>query len=226
LREYLSYLCGTKESAGSSIDMVALWTIALVIATLLLWYVAREQLTGISRATKADFIKKFGNEFFNDTTRDIMMLLDYDALSYDEKYIRYSHLKSPKVFQYFKINQNIVDQFAISTDKRDSFFKKGVYSAFEIDDFLLGYLEDIGHFERHGLLNIKDVNNFFGWYLIKIWENAEVNKYVFMQRQTDDEEIYQSAEYIYKKCISYNKCISQGNCLFWWRIKSYFCAFS
>lgn len=221
-KNYLSYLCGTKENTGSEIDMIALWTIALVLATLLLWDVARKQLTGISKTTKAELVKKFSDDFFRESTRNIIMLLDFNALFYEEKNIEYEYIFTTECFPYFKIDIKCIDQFSISSKHKEYFSDKEVYTSYEIDDYLLGSFEDIGLFERQGFLNIEDISNYFGWYIKTTWENDEIRKYVSRQRQTESEMIYKNVEYIYKKCISYENCIAKNKCFLWWRVKAYF----
>jgi hypothetical protein len=202
--------------------MVALWTFGLVIATLLLWLVARNQLRGISKTTKAEFIKKFSTDFFGDVTREIIMLLDYHGLYYQEKIIKYNQPLDPKIFSYFSIDKTIVDQFELSSDIKKRLCDKAIYTSYEIDDYLLGFFEDIGLFEKKGFLNIHDVYNYFGWYISVAWENDEIRKYISRQRELDDDDLYENYEYIYHKCSSYEEYLSKHKCMFWWNIKSLF----
>lgn len=200
VKECLTYLCGTTNHSGTDIDMVSLWTFSLVLATLLLYLVARHQLSGIKRTAKADFIKQFNNDFFVESTRNVVMLLDCNALDYKEKVINCNG--DDNVFPYFEINDSILSQFKLSDDIYNTLLIKKVYTSYEIDDLLLGRFEDIGLFLQQGFLNRKDVRNHFSWYIHVAWENAEIQKYIVAQRNLYGSQIYNHFEYVYNKCAN------------------------
>jgi hypothetical protein len=204
LKECLSHICGTTSHNGTDIDMVSMWTFCLVLATLLLYLVARYQLSGISKTTKADFIKQFNNDFFVEPTRNVIMLLDYDMLEYKEKIVTFADKNNGKVFPYFVINDGILSQLEISDEIRSALREKRVYSGFEIDDLLLGRFEDIGLFVKQNFLNIKDVCNHFSWYIDVAWQNNEIQKYIKAQRNLYGDTIYNNFEYVYNKCNRVN----------------------
>lgn len=200
LKECLSHICGTTSHNGTDIDMVSFWTFCLVLATLLLYLVAKYQLSGISKTSKADFIKKFNNDFFVEPIRNVIMLLDYHALEYREKIVQSGKNNAETIFPYFAIDNEILNQLEISAAIRGTLQEKKVYSSFEMDDLLLGRFEDIGLFEKQGFLDIKDICNHFSWYIDVAWENEEIQKYVKAQRNLYGDRIYFHFEYIYKKC--------------------------
>ena len=150
------------------------------------------------------------------------MLLDYHALYYEEKTINYNSTRGTKDYPYFKIDKTIVDQFELSDDVRKRICNKSIYTSYEIDDFLLGYFEDIGLFEKKGFLNIYDIYSYFSWYIYVSWENDEIRKYVSRQRAVEDDDIYTDFEYIYNKCKAFEEYISKHKCMLWWNIKSLF----
>lgn len=203
-KECLGHICGTTTHNGTDIDMVSLWTFCLVLATLLLYLVARYQLSGISKTSKADFIKKFNNDFFVESIRNVIMLLDYKALEYREKTVRSGNKNEEAVFPYFAIDNEILMQLEISDAIRGTLLEKMVYSSYEIDDLLLGRFEDIGLFEKQGFLDIKDICNHFSWYINVAWENEEIQKYVKNQRDLYGDRIYLHFEYVYNKCKKVN----------------------
>lgn len=205
-KECLIHLCGTTANSGSEIDMVSFWTFSLVLATLLLYLVARYQLSGINKTTKTDFIKRFNSEFFVDTTRNVIMLLDYNALEYKEKIINIGIGSGcdDKTFQYFAIKHDILCQLELSDEIRNTLQDKNIFTAFEIDDLLLGRFEDIGLFAKKGFLNIKDICNQFYWYIYVAWNNEEIQKYIKSQRNLYGESIYKDFEAVYKKCSKSN----------------------
>jgi len=206
---------------AGQVDRVAFWTFALVIATLLLWWIAKRQLGGINKVTKADFIKKFSDSFFSDTTRRIIMLFDYNALSFRETEIEYGEDIPTKIFPYFIINEDVVRQLMISSKEQKELLDKKCYSGFEIDDYLLSFFEDIGSFEKKGLINIRDVYDCFDWYIDTIWNNEEVRKYMKrdIENEKDGDDISEDFIYIYGKCKSYRKAKLNGKNMWWWKIK-------
>ena len=207
------------------IDRVALWTFFLVLVTFFLWLVAKNQLGGINKVSKADFIKKFSDSFFSDTTRRIIMLFDYNALSFRESEIEYGDNLPTKTFPYFIINEDVVKQLKISSEEQKILIDKKCFSGFEIDDYLLSFFEDIGSFEKKGLINIRDVYNCFDWYIDTIWNNAEVRKYTMsdIENEKDGDDISEDFIYIYGKCKSYRKAKLKGGYMWWWSIKWKLC---
>jgi len=197
-KEYLGQLCGTTKHTGSDLDMVSFWTFCLVVATLLLYMVARNQLSGISSTTKADFVKQFNLDFFVEPTRNLIMLIDFKALIYQEKQVMVNGTEF--CYQYFIVDETISNQFIVSDSIRASLRDKPVYTSYEIDDLLLGRFEDIGLFVKRGFLNINDVVNHFSWYISLTWENNEIQKYIKSQRDLYGDKIYNKFEYIYKRC--------------------------
>ena len=87
---------------------------------------------------------------------------------------------------------------------------KEIYIDDEIDDEVLGYFEDIGNYEKKGLLDFELIDTAFGYYIKQIWKNDEIQKYITWLRDEDsaedaDEETYKGFEYIYNKVISYDE---------------------
>ncbi len=203
------------------LDMVAFWTFFLVLVTFFLWLVAKRQLGGINKVSKADFIKKFSDSFFSETTLKIIMLFDYKALSYREAEIEYGDDIPIKTFPYFIIDEDIVKQLKISSEEQKILIDKKCFSGFEIDEYLLNLFEDIGSFEKKGLINIRDVYDNFDWYITAIWNNEEVRKYTNydIENEKDGDDISEDFIYIYGKCKSYRKAKLSGKNMWWWRIK-------
>jgi hypothetical protein len=221
INDIVNFISGTSSYTGYTFDRIGLWTLLLVVATVLLWLVARKQLSGLGKTAKMDFIRKFSFEVFSDLTRDIFMLLDYDALHFQTSNINYSEDISPKEFPFFIIDEEIVKQLKIDPIKMRNILQRKVYSAFEIDDYLLGHFEDIGMFEKRGLLDIEDVYSVFDWYIEIYWKNDELQKYIKHQRETEEEgdDIYEDFEYIFRKCRSYEQYKNKREPKLFWRLK-------
>jgi hypothetical protein len=67
--------------------------------------------------------------------------------------------------------------------------KKRVYSTCEIDDLVLGRLEDLGALEadERNLISFDLIYDFFSWYIRRTWGNEEIRRYVHGAR-TEREE--------------------------------------
>jgi hypothetical protein len=153
----------------------SIFTGVLVAGTLIGVVVALMQLNSISETSKADFILKFKDSFFKKDARDLMENLD-------EKKLKFIEIDSMAFFQLKRKNSDTV------------------ISAYEIDENLLNHFEDIGMFERKGILSLSMVNDMFGWYITDCWENAEIQKYIKYERALYGLAIFDDFEYIYTKC--------------------------
>ena len=63
----------------------------------------------------------------------------------------------------------------------------------------------MGSFVKEGLIDIRDVYDYFDWYIEKFWNNGEIHKYIEQQRtkEIDGEDIYANFEYLFNKCSSF-----------------------
>jgi hypothetical protein len=218
-KKFLEFICcgtGTDIDIGKE-GMTSFWTFWLVIATLLLVWAAIKQLSKIRKTTNADLIQKYNNEFFVESTRNIIMLLDNNALSYHEKEIITHNNCKCNVYQYFLIDDKILNQLELSPDVLKDLREKRVYTCYEIDDLLLGKFEAIGLFLKQGFMNKKYVFNHFSWYMELAWTNTEIQKYINKQRETHGPLICYYFQYARKICHKYFKSSKK-----WYEIKENF----
>ena len=75
----------------------------------------------------------------------------------------------------FEIKQDVASQLKGIIDAVP---EKTGYSAFEIDDLLLGHLDDIGWYESRKLIDMETIREMFGYYIYKCYENKEIQKYL------------------------------------------------
>lgn len=145
------------------------WERITGIATIWVVYIAYSQLSKGNDVSKAEFIRRFSNEFFTNKTRDIIMLIDkgVNALKYNEG-------EPP----YYSIDMNKIPQEGISPEKIEDLKKRKYYTAFEIDDLLLGPLCDIGFFLHKGLIDKEEANDHFGYYIRSVFKNDEIKHYI------------------------------------------------
>jgi hypothetical protein len=95
---------------------------------------------------------------------------------------------------YLRIKREIADQLtgivAMNPEKTG-------YSAFEIDDFLLGHLEDVGWYMQRKLIRSAAAYASFGYYVINTLENPEMKK--FLEDQRTHKFTYDHADWLYRR---------------------------
>jgi hypothetical protein len=75
--------------------------------------------------------------------------------------------------------------------------EKTGYSAFEVDDFLLGHFEDVGWYVQRKSMDLNAAYQSFGFYVIATVEHTEMKKYLEDQRAK--EYSYDDLEWLYQK---------------------------
>ena len=207
--DFIYILFGNAEGC---IDKTALWTAALVIVTFILLLVAYFQLSNIKKTARAEYIKRLNDSFFTEETRNLMVLLFNSAIELSTLPIMDEEGKTKiDELPYFKIKEFVLEQLKNSGLISFADWRKG-YNAFEIDDLLIGHLDDVGRFEKNGLLDIHTAYSTFGYYVLELVgeneeEKTEVRKYLNDQECQGN---YDDLEYIYEEFVSYknvkNKC--------------------
>lgn len=202
----------------SDLDRAGFWTMCLTLVTAFLLVIGWIQLAGIKKVSKADYINKFTDVFFSEETRLLMLLLDYNALKFEVKNIQFEADTPSKPFPYFAVRRDIAKQLF---DKSELQKLKEHYSAFDTDDNLLGKFEDIGCFEKQGLIGIEGVYDTFDWYIQMVWQNPEIKKYIEHQQSTeiDGDDIYENFKYIFEKSSSFKRSKNKGEWKWWWALK-------
>jgi len=163
---------------------------------LLAVWIAWKELDEIKNTNSADFIHRLKkNDFFNEKTRNLITIIDLDALKFVEN----------DNMQYFEIIEEKLKDFP--GEIVNQLTQKKFYTIYEIDDLLLGHFEDIGLLEQKGILDTEMVYEEFSWYIETVYENCEIKKYIeWSRKDKEDEGIYDKLEYIYYKCKSFGKC--------------------
>ena len=186
-------------------------------AAFLVW-VAWEELGSLGKTSSADFTHKLKNDFFRPETRILVTLLDCDALEY-----RPNATGNTRAFPYFEVIPSAIDNTGLPEDIRTTLTSKQYYSAWEVDDLLLGHFEDIGMFEQRGIIDFQMVYDEFSWYIGTAWNNDNIKEYIRGQRAEENTNrveiaIYYFFQYIATKCIEYDT-LHPGVCIRWWKLK-------
>ena len=198
-------------NADGSIDKTAVWTAFLALVTFVLALVAVIQLSSIKKIARADYLKRLNDSFFTEEMRNLLVLLLNSAIEFSILPIKDEQGKNNiDELPNFKIKQYVLDQLWKSGMISIPDWRKS-YNAFEIDDWLLGPLDDVGRFEKNGLLDMRSAYDTFGYYVIElVGKNQPVRDFL---NHEDSKGNYDDLEYLYKKFLSYQKRsgLIQGN---------------
>lgn len=174
----ISWVALLLFGSNDTVDRAALWTGAIAFVTAIAATVALIQLHSIRRTSRADFTKRFIDTFFVSDTRTLLTLLHNSALEFALRKIEVGGDVVDEL-PYLRIKKEMADQLTgiVPFDPA-----KTGYSAFEIDDLLLGHFEDVGWYVRKGMMDLKAAYQSFGYYVIATYEHQEIQKYLADQR--------------------------------------------
>jgi hypothetical protein len=176
--------------ANQSIDRTALWTGAIAIVTILGIVFALLQLHNIRRTSRADFAKRFIDSFFTQDTRTLFTLLMNSALKFTVKEISENGKQLDRL-PCFEIKQEVLAQLSGIVQIEPS---KTGYSAFEIDDLLLGHFDDLGWYVKRGLIDYGTALQSFRYYLVGSFDSPPIQQYI---QDEDNEGMYENVRYLY-----------------------------
>jgi len=168
-------------------------SILVVSGAFLTACIAWIKLDEIKNTNSADFIHRLKNDFFKAESRNLITLINLNAIKF---------IKKGKI-QYFEVVKEGLENFP--EDIRNQLTQKKFYTTYEIDDLLWGHFEDIGLLERKGILNIEMVYEGFGWYIQITYENSEIKKYIESEENEEHKDIYDNLKYIYSKCKKFGE---------------------
>lgn len=97
------------------------------------------------------------DEFFRSETRALFHLIEDGYLLFKEK--------TPLRDSYFLLDEQKIT--CLHEDIKNQFLKKRVYSTYEIDDLVLGPLEDIATLEEKKRISFDLIYDFFSWYICR-----------------------------------------------------------
>jgi len=159
------------------------------------------QLYYLNKNRKADFIHRFKKDFFCESTRHILFLIDLDLLTFSDP-------QSNQEYPYFKIDKNKLEKLPDVFIEYKNSAKKMNYTidAFKIDEYLLGHFEDMGLFKKDRVMNLRYIYESFDWYIQITYDNSAIIKYIdWQERQENGEDVYEWFRYIAEQCKKYGK---------------------
>jgi uncharacterized protein YqgC (DUF456 family) len=161
------------------------------IVTLVLVLIGMWQVKGIAGTASADFVLRKCDQFFKNETRILLHLIDSDYLVFKKN----SNFNE----SFFLVDEARIKESQLHSELKERLLKRRAFSAYEIDDLLLGPLEDLGYLESVGTVDLKLIDNTFGLYLIEIWENPAIRDYITANRKTEGEDLWEYAQRLYNK---------------------------
>lgn len=167
--------------------------------------VAYLQFRKANHISSADFIHRLKNDFFGKETRELFFLFEKDYLRYDE---------DNEVFEVVKIDEKTKAELGIT---------RKFFTIYEVDDFILGDVYDLGLFEQKRIVDIDMVYEEFGYYVETIWENKAIRYYIENQRKDPKhKDVYNKLDYIGLKCELYAAAKRARNALLLFRVRRCF----
>ncbi len=187
------------EQNGPNRDLlVALYSGVLgaligAIATLGLAWIAGEQLivTGqqlreVARTTSSDFVLRLKSDFFRTTTRTLVSLVANEWL----RFVEHDEHENAVDIPYFEVREEAVRHARLPDLVKGRLRARHIYTAFDMDDLLLGPLDDVATLWERGTLEFDLVRDMFGWYVEVVWDDRDVHAYVAHQQLHEDPAIY------------------------------------
>jgi hypothetical protein len=94
---------------------------------------------------------------------------------------------------YLRIKKDVAEQLRgiVPVEK-----ERNGYSAFEVDDLLLGFFDDLGWYQKQGLIDLDTIKQAFGYYICSSYENEQLKKYL---ADEDNEGKYGDFRYLYNE---------------------------
>jgi hypothetical protein len=187
--KFLKFLCGT-EPHNKNINRTVLWSMFSAGFTVLLMGIALFQLSDIRKTNSAEFSHKITNDFFTESNINLLTLFDENVLMVDTAgEVAWFYIDTTR---YKSFNENINLHNAPL-----------VYQANQID-YLLHNFEDLGLYQKKGLVAIDDIYEGFDYYVESTWENKQVSKYIaWLRNEPGGADCYTYFEYLYKKLKKY-----------------------
>jgi len=174
--------------ASTVTDAAAFWAMVAAIAAVILTIVAYWQLRSLAATSRSDFVYRLKKDFFTEETRRLIFLAENELLEFD----------TGEPIAHFRIVGH--EDRTVKERLRDLGIDKFTISTYEVDDALLGPMEDMGVLESMGLISLKEVYEAFVTYINICVENSALRAYLeYSRRDPDDDDVYDHLWTIYNK---------------------------
>jgi hypothetical protein len=156
------------------------------------------QLNNSNSIRNADFAFRFKNDFFTEQTNNLIVLIDNDLIRFNVINDSVNKIE----FAYFDVDTIKIKTL---TEKFKDTFVKKTYPAYEIDNYLLNHLDDLGEYCKKGMIDIDYVNEGFGYYIECVYNNDQIKQYLhWLESDPKSKGSYKYFGYIYDQLKIYN----------------------
>lgn len=187
-KRLMKFLCGIQEDG--KINRSTLWSMFAAVTTFIVLVIAYFQFQDFTETTSAEFSHKIKNDLYTETNVQMISLFDDQVLNFKSSTDDYMWFELDTAAYVTLPNLQAYDN------------RKLKYTIFEVDALLQNF-EDLSFYEKQGLIDIHYVYDAYAYYIEMLWENAEVQKYITLQRlHPHNSSSYLYFEQLYKKLKS------------------------
>ena len=163
------------------------WSLVTAVATAVVVWVAYRQLSDLARTSKSDFLYKLKKDFFTEETRRLIFLAENELLEFRSAEIPY--------FQIVRSED---------ADTRKRLEELGItgstISTYQVDDVLLGPLEDVGILLERNLVSLDEAYEQFDTYVEICAEDKAIGEYLDSGRTGEgNEDVYDGFQRLYER---------------------------
>lgn len=163
-------------------------------ATLLLAYIAWEQLRNLAETSSAQFLLELKEDLFTAETRTLFHLFELKWLTF--------HETGEKNIAWFEVNTEAIAHSSLPKEIKDKLTERKVYSTYEVDDWVLGPLEDVGLLLKRKILPVAVIYEEFSTFYELTLTNEAIQEYLAWLR-LESSDFYDNIEYAANQCEEY-----------------------
>jgi hypothetical protein len=193
-------------------------SIGTTVITFILLIYARSQLKSILLARESEakinqentninaakFYYKLKNDFFTEGTRELIRLFEHKLLLFKSLKSR-----SDDFTYYFEVDKDRL--LLINSEIELVKPSKLIFTSNEVDDLLLGHLEDLGVLFYQKIISKELIYDGYEYYISEIGDNDQIQAYVCaIRKEKNDEDYYEKFEKLF---VEFNPSKQKGfNC--------------
>jgi len=145
-------------------------TEATIMLVVVTLFLGSWQMDAITKADKAKFLLDLKQSFY------------------------YSNPNNRKIIEAIDGGWLRITSESFATEKNRP---KDIFSDFEIDEYIINF-DYMNIFINKAMLDEKDVNQVFGWYIRNAWNNPEIQNYIIRIRR-EEKDVYSNFENLANK---------------------------
>lgn len=169
-----------------------------LVAFLLLSFTAG-QLNIMSSNSSMDLVHRLKTDFFSPETRVLIALIE-------DKFIEF--INNGESDSYFLVRSQEIENSLLHQTIKERLTSQQAFSTYEIDDLVLGHIEDMGYLNHRGMLDFRLIYNTFGHYVEQVYDSPAIQRYLQASRKEwsgGDNDTYSELEFISQKCKTYHQ---------------------